>query len=198
MVDQAERRRDAEAMLQHGVIPSFGFILGSGGFLPYAREYTISQDPEAPQRRRAKPILESDAKATKLVLGLLDKLGFEQILGRENLWWIFRQNEQSLQMGQGGDIWLNDSYRCILTLNDLYLPYADCLFAKLICLVTEVRNTISTLSKEDKNALDELLPLNECQTKISEFLKEKEESENVLAQAKAIVTETGNTATIDK
>lgn len=137
-------------------------------------------------------ILKSDEKATQLILGLFKKLGFEQIIKARDLWWVLRKNGHSLQIGTHGDIFIDESSRCIQTQGKERLPFADDLFAKLICLASEVRDKISTLTKEDKNVLNELLPLEVCQILISEFLKEKEENENFLEQAKATYGENGN------
>ena len=152
--------------------------------------------PDNNRASDAKELLDSDRQATKLVLSLLNYLGFEQVLTKQGLVWELKRNGHSLRITTNDEVYINQSYRCIRA-KSYDLPFADLIFAKLISLLTEVRTKISTLNKEDLNVLEQLFPLEETRFKISKFQEEKGEKD-VWEKQKAIAQQGSNPDTTNQ
>lgn len=116
-------------------------------------------------------ILEADEKASELMFGLLNALGFKQVLtSQHHIVWRLARGNDIIEIAPGSNVTINGIYKCIVVRAPL-LPPADVIFAKLIAIATNLRNSIPTLLKEDRKVLDRLLPLDITGEKINKFLE---------------------------
>ena len=169
----------------------------SGSFDCFSGTFNISENSVSPPiPRKGFSLLPSDEKASKLVLGLYDKLGFQQVITTGEILWVLQRNEQSIAIKTNGAVYLNGDYRCVHAM-ETTLPFADNMFAKLISLATEVRTKVSTLKKEDLDVLESLLPLKETQVKIQQFLEEKEMQDVLVKTKDSIIAEGSNSEKAD-
>ena len=137
-----------------------GCLGGSYGITAY--EYEVQEETF---------ILPADERASALLNDLLTTLNFKIIVTRRKfiVWQIKSSAGDTLELAPGITL-LNKENKCIMSEKSQGLPQADYLFARIIALSSEWRNKITTLSKEDLNVLERLLPIKETQAKITQFL----------------------------
>ena len=139
-----------------------------------ASGYALSQVYEANEPGLGYMVGKSDIRASKLLLALYEKLGFEIVLKSRGLYWVKAVDGHILSIDYVGGVLLNHTNICLIT-NDNSTPFADQIVAKLLALSTaKGRKEISTISEEHENVLKQLLPEEETSKAITEFFKERE------------------------
>lgn len=118
---------------------------------------------------------DGDIRASELLHGLMEQLGFEQVVIRGGFYWLLKSNQHSLVIRLDGSVYLNNSFRCLEVKDNL--PFADLISAKVLALGTVNKKKISTLNKKDKEVLDELLPVERTSGLLKEYFERRDKGE---------------------